>query len=109
MYFGGRQPLVADAGGGPLRPLPINVGGRFSVLRQVRYLAVRAAEQLQEVELTTGRRLASVALAHDAEPLAMVHGGVLVRDLRAGLAVRDLVSGRERQRLGAAWRPSLWN
>jgi hypothetical protein len=39
-------------------------------------------------------------LANDAEPVAMVDGGVLVRDLRAGLAVRDLASGRERQRLG---------
>ena len=55
---------------------------------------------LQEVELATGRRLASVALPHDTEPVAMVDGGVLVRDLRAGLAVRDLASGRERQRLG---------
>jgi hypothetical protein len=134
----------------PLRPLPMRVAGRTSVLRQGRYLVVRAAEQLQEapvlalatdrpgvttplgnaldllpsprpdrvwllnrrarspqrtfalqeVELATGRRLASVALPHDAEPMAMVHGGVLVRDLRAGLAVRDLASGRERQRLG---------
>jgi putative transposase len=55
---------------------------------------------LQEVELATGRRLATVALPHDAEPVAMVDGGVLVRDLRAGLAVRDLASGLERQRLG---------
>jgi hypothetical protein len=38
-------------------------------------------------------------LPHDAEPVAMVDGGVLVRDLRTGLAVRDL-AGRERQRLG---------
>jgi hypothetical protein len=47
-----------------------------------------------------GRRLTTVALPHDAEPVAMVDGGVLVRDLRSGLAVRDLASGRERQRLG---------
>jgi hypothetical protein len=150
MYLGGRQPLVADAGGGPLRPLRMQVAGRTSVLRQGRYLVVRVAEQLQEgpvlalatggsgaatplgsalevlpslrpdrvwlldrrarspqrtfalqeVELTTGSRLATVALPHDAEPVAMVDGGVLVRDLRAGLAVRDLASGLERQRLG---------
>ena len=151
LYLGGRQPLVADAGGGPLRPLRMGVAGRTSVLRQGRYLVVRVAEQLeegpvlalaiggpgaaatplgsalevlpsprpdrvwlldrrarspqrafalQEVELATGRRLASVALPHDAEPVAMVDDGVLVRDLRAGLAVRDLASGRERQRLG---------
>lgn len=55
---------------------------------------------LQEVELATGRRLATVALPHDAEPVAMVDGGILVRDLRSGLTVRDLASGRERQRLG---------
>jgi hypothetical protein len=143
---------VADAGGGPLRPLRMGVAGRTSVLRQGRYLVVRVAEQLQkgpvlalaiggpegpaasplgsalevlpsprpdrvwlldrrarspqraftlqEVELATGRRLAIVALPHDAEPVAMVDDGVLVRDLRAGLAVRDLSSGRERQRLG---------
>jgi hypothetical protein len=150
LYLGGRQPLVADAGGGPLRPLQMRLAGRTSVLRQGRYLVVRVAEQLQEgpvlalatggpgaatplgsalevlpsprpdrvwllarrarspqrtfalqeVELATGRRLASVALPHDAEPMAMVDGGVLVRDLRAGLTVRDLASGRERQRLG---------
>jgi hypothetical protein len=152
LYLGGRQPLVADAGGGPLRPLAMGVAGRTSVLRQGRYLVVRVAEQLQkgpvlalaiggpggpaasplgsalevlpsprpdrvwlldrrarspqraftlqEVELATGRRLAVVALPHDAEPVAMVDDGVLVRDLRAGLAVRDLSSGRERQRLG---------
>jgi hypothetical protein len=150
MYLGGRQPLVADAGGGPLRPLRMKVAGRISVLRQGRYLVVRVAKQLQEgpvlalatggsgaatllgsalevlpsprpdrvwlldrrarspqrtfalqeVELATGRRLATVALPHDAEPVAMVDGGVLVRDLRAGLAVRDLASGLERQRLG---------
>ena len=151
LYLGGRQPLVADAGGGPSRPLRTGVAGRTSVLRQGRYLVVRVAEQLekgpvlalaiggpeaaatplgsalevlpsprpdrvwlldrrarspqraftlQEVELATGRRLAVVALPHDAEPVAMVDDGVLVRDLRAGLAVRDLASGRERQRLG---------
>jgi hypothetical protein len=150
LYFGGRQPLVADAGGGPLRPLPVVVAGRTSVLRQGRYLVVRVAEPLQEgpvlalatdrpwratplgsaldvlpspqsdrvwllgrrassaqrafalqeVELATGRPLASVTLPYDAEPVAMVDGGVLVRDLQAGLAVRDLASGRERQRLG---------
>jgi hypothetical protein len=152
LYLGGRQPLVADAGGGPLRPLRMGVAGRTSVLRQGRYLVVRVAEQLQkgpvlalaiggpggpaasplgsalevlpsprpdrvwlldrrarspqraftlqEMELATGRRLAIVALPHDAEPVAIVDDGVLVRDLRAGLAVRDLSSGRERQRLG---------
>jgi hypothetical protein len=150
LYLGGRQPLVADAGGGPLRPLPVVRAGRSSLLRQGRYLVVRVAEPLQdgpvlalatdwpgtamplgsaldvlpsprpdrvwlldrrarmpqrtfalrEVELATGRRLASLALPHDAEPLAIVDGGVLVRDLRAGLAVRDLTSGRVRQRLG---------
>jgi hypothetical protein len=149
LYLGGGQPLVADAGGGPLRPLRMSVAGRTSVLRQGRYLVVRVAEQLQkgpvfsvstsgpgtvtplgsalevlpsprpdrvwllgrrarspqrtftlqEVELASGRRLASLALPHDAEPVAMVDGGVLVRDLRTGLAVRDL-AGRERQRLG---------
>jgi hypothetical protein len=150
LYLGGGQLLVADAGGGPLRPLRMSVAGRTSVLRQGRYLVVRVAEPLQEgpvfsvatgepgavtplgsalevlpsprpdrvwllgrrarspqrtfalreVELATGRRLATIALPHDAEPVAMVDGGVLVRDLRAGLAVRDLSSGRERQRLG---------
>jgi hypothetical protein len=150
LYLGGRQPLVADAGGGRLRPLPDVRAGRSSVLRQGRYLVVRIAEPLQEgpvlalatdwpgtamplgsaldvlpsprpdrvwlldrrarmpqrtfalreVELATGRRLASLALANDAEPVAIVDGGVLVRDLRAGLAVRDLTSGRVRQRLG---------
>jgi hypothetical protein len=149
LYLGGGQLLVADAGGGPLRPLRMRVAGRTSVLRQGRYLVVRVAEQLQkgpvfsvatsgpgavtplgsalevlpsprpdrvwllgrrarspqrtftlqEVELATGRRLASLALPHDAEPVAMMDGGVLVRDLRAGLAVRDL-AGRELQRLG---------
>jgi hypothetical protein len=146
LYLGGRQPLVADAGGGPLRPLPVMVAGRTSVLRQGRYLLVRVAEPLQEgpvlalatdrpgtatplgsaldalpsprsdrvwllsrrphsqqrtfalreVELATGRPLASLALPNDAEPVAMVDGGVLVRDLQAGLAVRDLASGSER-------------
>lgn len=150
LYLGGRQPLVADAGGGPLRPLPVAAAGRSSLLRQGRYLVVRVAEPLQdgpvlalatdwpgtamplgsaldvlpsprpdrvwlldrrarmpqrtfalrEVELATGRRLSNLALPHDAEPLAIVDGGVLVRDLRAGLAVRDLTSGRMRQRLG---------
>jgi hypothetical protein len=150
LYLGGRQLLVTDAGGGPLRPLPVVGAGRSSVLRQGRYLVVRVAEPLQEgpvlalatdrpgratplgsaldvlpsprsdriwllsrrarspqrtftlreVELATGRPLASLALANDAEPVAMVDGGVLVRDLRAGLAMRDLASGRERQRLG---------
>jgi len=150
LYLGGRQPLVADAGGGPLRPLPVMVAGRTSVLRHGRYLVVRVAEPLQEgpvlalaterpgvatplgsaldvlpsprsdrvwllgrrarspqrtftlqeVALATGRPLASATLPNDAEPVAMVDGGVLVRDLRAGLAVRDLASGRERQRLG---------
>jgi hypothetical protein len=76
LYLGGRQPLMADAGGGPLRPLPIGMAGPTSVLRQGRYLVVRVAE-----------------------PMAMVDGGVLVRDLRMGLAVRDL-AGWERQRLG---------
>jgi hypothetical protein len=149
LYFGGGRLLVADAAGGPLRPLPMRVAGPTSVLRQGRYLVVRVAEQLQkgpvcsvatggpgavtplgsalevlpsprpdrawlldrrahspqrtftlqEVELATGKRLATVALPHDAEPVAMVDGGVLVRDLRTGLAVRDL-AGRERQRLG---------
>jgi hypothetical protein len=143
LYLGGRQLLVADAGGGPLRPLRMRVAGRTSVLRQGRYLVVRVDEPLQEgpvlalatggpgaatplgsalevlpsprpdrvwlldrrarspqrtfalreVELATGRRLATVALPHDAEPVAMVDDGVLVRDLRAGLAVRDLASG----------------
>ena len=42
-----RRPLlVADAGGGPLRPLQMSVAGRTSVLRQGRYLVVRVAEQL---------------------------------------------------------------
>jgi hypothetical protein len=150
LYLGGRQPLVADAGGGPLRPLPVAAAGRSSLLRQGRYLVVRVAEPLQdgpvlalatdrpgtatplgsaldvlpsprsdrvwllgrrarspqrtftlqEVALATGRPLASATLPNDAEPVAMVDDGVLVRDLRAGLAVRDLTSGRERQRLG---------
>jgi hypothetical protein len=150
LYLGGRQPLVAEVGGGPLRPLRMRVAGRTSVLRQGRYLVVRVAEPLQagpvlalatgrpevakplgsaldvlpsprpdriwlldrrarsplrtftlqEVELATGRRFATLTLPHDAEPVAMVDGGVLVRDLRAGLAVRDLASGREQQRLG---------
>jgi hypothetical protein len=55
---------------------------------------------LQEVELATGRPLASITLPSDAEPVAMVNGGVLVRDLRQGLAVRDLASRRERERFG---------
>jgi hypothetical protein len=150
LYLGGRQLLVADAGGGPLRPLRMRVAGRTSVLRQGRYLVVRVAEQLQEgpvlalatggpgaatplgsaldvlpspqsdrvwlldrrahtpqrtfalqeVELATGRQLASITLPSDAEPVAMVNGGVLVRDLRQELAVRDLASGRERERFG---------
>jgi hypothetical protein len=150
LYLGGRQLLVADAGGGPLRPLRMRVAGRTSVLRQGRYLVVRVAEQLQEgpvlalatggpgaatplgsaldvlpspqsdrvwlldrrartpqrtfalqeVELATGRQLASITLPSDAEPVAMVNGGVLVRDLRQELAVRDLTSGREGKRFG---------
>ena len=150
LYIGGRQPLVADAGGGPLRPLPILVTGRTTMLRHGQYLVVRVAEPLregpvlalptdrpgrtaplgsaldvlpaprsdrvwllgrrtrspqrafalQEVELATGRQLASVTLPSGAEPVAMVDGGVLVRDLRQGLAVRDLASGRERERFG---------
>jgi len=118
LYLGGHQPLMADAGGGPLRPLPIGMAGPTSVLRQGRYLVVRVAEPLQEgpvlalvtdrpgtamplgsemdvlpsphsdrvwlldrrarspqrtftlqeVELATGRRLATVALPPDAEP-----------------------------------------
>jgi hypothetical protein len=149
LYLGGRQPLVADAGGGPLRPLGMKVAGRTSILRQGRYLVMRVAEQLQEgpvLALATGRLGAATPLgsalevlpsprpdrvwllnrrarspqrtfpsggragdrptarhrraAHDAEPMAMVDGGIVVRDLRAGLAVRDLASGRERQRLG---------
>jgi hypothetical protein len=55
---------------------------------------------LREVELATGRRLAKITLPGDAEPVAMVNDGVLVRDLHQGLAVRDLASGRERERLG---------
>jgi hypothetical protein len=39
-------------------------------------------------------------LPSDAEPVAMVNGGVLVRDFRQGLAVRDLASRRERERFG---------
>jgi hypothetical protein len=150
LYLGGRQLLVADAGGGPLRPLRMRVAGRTSVLRQGRYLVVRVAEQLQEgpvlalatggpgaatplgsaldvlpspqsdrvwlldrrartpqrtfalqeVELATGRQLATITLPSDAEPVAMVNGGVLVRDLRQELAVRDLTSGREGKRFG---------
>ena len=38
LYLGGGQLLVADAGGGPLRPLRMRVAGRTSVLRQGRYL-----------------------------------------------------------------------
>ena len=147
LYLGGGQLLVADAGGGPPRPLRMRVAGRTSGARAVtcvcaspsssrrgRCFRWRPAGQgrsrrsaalwrccpprgptgsgcstggprspqrtftLQEVELATGRRLATVALPHDAEPVAM-DGGVLVRDLRTGLAVRDL-AGRERQRLG---------
>ena len=57
LYLGGRQLLVADAGGGPLRPLRMRVAGRTSILRQGRYLVVRVAEQLQEgpvLALATG-------------------------------------------------------
>jgi hypothetical protein len=96
---------VATSGPGTVTPL----GSALEVLPSPRpdrvWLLGRRARStqrtftLQEVELATGRRLASLALPHDAEPVAMVDGGVLVRDLRTGLAVRDL-AGRERQRLG---------
>jgi hypothetical protein len=96
---------VATSGPGTVTPL----GNALEVLPSPRpdrvWLLGRRARSpqqtftLQEVELATGRRLASLALPHDAEPVAMVDGGVLVRDLRAGLAVRDPAE-RERQRLG---------
>jgi hypothetical protein len=72
LYLGGRQPLVADAGGGPLRPLGMKVAGRTSILRQGRYLVMRVAEQLQEgpvLALATGRLGAATPLGSALEVL----------------------------------------
>ena len=41
LYLGGPEPMVADAGGGPLRPLDVGADGRTTVLRQGRYLVLR--------------------------------------------------------------------
>jgi hypothetical protein len=55
---------------------------------------------LQEVDLDDGRRLRTLTLPYDATPVAVVAGGVLTRDPAAGMQLRDLRSGRVRQRLG---------
>ena len=84
LYLGGGQLLVADAGGGPLRPLRMRVAGRTSVLRQGRYLVVRVAEQLQKgpVLAVDDRR------ARGGHAARQRSGGAALPAARPGLAAR---------------------
>lgn len=55
---------------------------------------------LREVDLSTGRVLRRWSLPYDAEPLAVVPQGVIVRDLHNDLVVRDPSGRRAAQPLG---------
>jgi hypothetical protein len=93
------RPSTTTPLGSALDALPSPQSDRVWLLHR-RTLSQQRAFALQEVDLATGRPLASITLPNDAEPVAMVNEGVIVRDLQQGLAVRDLASGRERERFG---------
>jgi hypothetical protein len=101
----GSRVAVLDRAGRS-RPL----GGAISLLPSPRPDRVWLASQpsdsaartyrVEEVALADGRRLASSTLPYDATPVAVLDQGMLVRDLHGGLAVRDLATGKVRQRFG---------
>src|SRR6266704_3660686 len=88
LYMGGRQVLAVDAASGTISSMPSPGSDRVWLVSQDE-TAPEQAYVLREVELTSNRKLRRWTLPYDAEPVAVVPQGVVIRDLQNRFEVRD--------------------
>src|SRR6266542_2923029 len=98
LYMGGRQVLAVDAASGTISSIPSPGAGRVRVLRQGEYLVLLARDggaAAQRADLKSKPVLLGDAIdvlpspRYDAEPVAVVPQGVVIRDLQNRFEVRD--------------------